>query len=176
VSKQQRSVRPTSSNRGQDAIIASVLRHLSLVDSPAEPGFNRFTRLVCQVADVRMALVTFVEEQANRQYFKAAMGLPAGTETSLDRSFCKIVARTGEMLSVTDARTDARVSDNPVIEEMGVRAYLGAPILGPRGEALGSLCAVDRTPRDWSDAHKRAIADLADCVSDHIALRHMRLA
>ena len=60
---------------------------------------------------------------------------------------------------------------------MGVRAYLGAPILGPQlARRWDALCAVDRTPRDWSDAHKRAIADLADCVSDHIALRHMRLA
>lgn len=161
---------------GNDEVIANVLRRLSLVDSPPEPGFNRFTRLVCLVADVRMAMVSFVEEQANRQFFKAATGLPGGvTQTSLDRSFCKIVARTGEMLAISDAMTDDRVRDNPIIEEMGIRAYLGAPIYGPAGESLGSLCALDRKPRDWTDTQMRAIADLADCVTDHIALRHERL-
>ena len=157
-------------------VIASVLRRLSLVDSPPEPGFNRFTRLACHVAQAPIALVSFVEEAADRQFFKAAMGLPDGVnQTPLNRSFCKIVTRTGEMLAVTDSRTDDRVKDNPIIVEMNVIAYLGAPIMGPSGEALGSLCAVDRVPRDWSENQKRAMNDLAACVSDHIALRHMRL-
>jgi GAF domain-containing protein len=158
-------------------VIASVLRRLSLVDSPPEPGFNRFTRLVCVVADVRMAMVSFVEEKANRQFFKAASGLPEGVnETTLDRSFCKIVTRTGEMLAVSDARSDDRVKDNPVIEELGVVAYLGAPVHGPDGEALGSLCAVDRVPRQWTDKQKRALTDLAASVTEHIALRQAGLA
>ncbi len=159
-----------------DDIIANVLRRLSLVDSPPEPGFNRFTRLVCHVADVRIAMVSFVDESSNRQYFKAAKGLPDGlVQTSLDRSFCKIVARTGEMLAVSDARNDERVSDNPSIEELGVIAYLGAPIFGPSGESLGSLCAVDRVPRDWNEKQTRAMNDLAACVTEHIALRQTHL-
>jgi GAF domain-containing protein len=75
------------------------------------------------------------------------------------------------MLAVSDARTDERVKDNPIIEEMGLIAYLGAPIMGPSGEPLGSLCALDRIPRDWIEKQQRAMADLAACVSDHIALR-----
>lgn len=169
--------RPETFGQTNDDIIAKVLHRLSLVDTPPEPGFNRFTRLVCHVAQVRMALVSFVEENANRQFFKSALGLPKGvTETPLDQSFCKIVTRTGTMLAVTDARNDARVNDNPSIETLGVQAYLGAPITGPSGETLGSLCAVDKVPRDWSDRQKHAMSDLAACVSDHIALRHARLA
>lgn len=155
-----------------DDVIANVLRRLSLVDTPPEPGFNRFTRLACHLAQARIALVSFVQESANRQYFKAAKGLPAGVrETSLDRSFCKLVTRTREMLVVSDARLDERVKDNPIIEEMGLIAYLGAPIFGPSGESLGSLCALGRRPRDWTKNQQRAMTDLAACVGDHIALR-----
>lgn len=155
-----------------DEIIARVLHTLSLVDSPPEPGFNRFTRLACRVTSAPMALVTFVEERANRQFFKASQGLPPTLrQTDLDRSFCKFVTRSGQTLSVPDARTDPRFMDNPVIAETGVIAYLGAPIYGPSGETIGSLCALDRKPRDWSDAQERSVSDLADCVSDHIALR-----
>jgi len=158
-----------------DDVIANVLRRLSLVDTPPEPGFIRFTRLACHVAAARIALVSFVQENADRQYFKAARGLPAGLrETSLDRSFCKFVTRAREMLVVSDARLDERVKDNPVIEEMGLIAYLGAPIFGPSGESLGSLCALDRVPRDWSTNQQRAMTDLAACVSDHITLRQKR--
>lgn len=164
-------------DKNPEDVIANVLHYLSLVDSPPEPEFNRFTRLACRVADVPIALVSFVEESAHRQYFKSAKGLPDGVnQTDLDRSFCKIVTRTGEMLAVSDARADERVKDNPIIDEMGVIAYLGAPIVGPSGESLGSLCALDRVPREWSDNQKRAITDLADCVTDYIALRHARLA
>jgi len=175
--QEQRTANPYEQpGKSADDVIANVLRHLSLVDSPPEPKFNRFTRLACHIADVPIALVSFVEESAYRQYFKSAKGLPSGvTQTDLDRSFCKIVTRTGAMLSVSDARTDERVRDNPVIDEMGVIAYLGAPISGPSGEKLGSLCAIDRVKRQWRDNEKRAIEDLADCVSDYIALRHVRL-
>lgn len=160
----------------RDDIIANVLRRLSLVDSPPEPGFNRFTRLACHLAQAPIALVSFVEEAADRQYFKAATGLPDGlNQTRLDRSFCKIVTRTAQMLDVNDSRTDHRVKGNPAIAEMNVIAYLGAPIIGPSGEALGALCALDRVPRDWSEKQKRAMMDLAACVNDHISLRHLRL-
>ena len=165
-----------TSKKESDQIIANVLRRLSLIDAKPEPGFNRFTRLACHVSQVPMAMVTFVEEVADRQHFKASIGLPDGlTQTPLDRSFCKIVTRTGEMLAITDARSDDRVKDNPVIEEMGLAAYLGAPIMGPDGEHLGSLCAMDRVTRDWTDNEKRAMSDLADCLADHIALRQTRL-
>ena len=175
MQEQQTLDRHEVSDQSPEAVVANVLRRLSLVDSPPEPGFNRFTRLACHLAEAPMALVSFVEEAADRQYFKAAMGLPDGlNQTPLDRSFCKIVTRTGEMLAVSDARTDERVKDNPIIVEMNVIAYLGAPIMGPSGEPLGSLCALDRVPRDWSENQKRAMTDLAACVSDHIALRHLR--
>ena len=168
---------PRKSGKSADDVMANVLRRLLLLDSPREPEFTRFTRLVCHEAEVPIALVSFVEENACRQYFKSAKGLPDGlSQTDLDRSFCRIVTRTGAMLAVSDARTDERVGNNPIIDEMGVISYLGAPISGPSGETLGSLCALDRVPRDWSDNQKRSIMDLADCVTDYIALRHARLA
>jgi len=176
MQKQQTSDHSEVSSQNSDEIIANVLHQLSLVDSPPEPGFTRFTRLACHVAEVPIALVSFVEERADRQFFKAAAGLPNGlNQTSLDRSFCKIVTRSGEMLAVSDARTDQRVLGNPIIAEMGLIAYLGAPIAGPSGETLGSLCVLDRVPRNWSENQKRALTDLAACVSDHIALRHRHL-
>ncbi len=173
---QQTSTPSGTSSQNPDDIIANVLHRLSLVDSPPEPSFTRFTRLACHVSEGPIALVSFVEERADRQYFKAAAGLPDGvTQTPLDRSFCKIVTRSGEMLAVSDTRTDSRVMDNPIISEMGLIAYLGAPIFGPSGEALGSLCVLDRVPRDWTENQKRALTDLAACVSDHIALRDQSL-
>ena len=168
---------PAATDPTADEIVANVLHRLSLVDSPPEPGFNRFTRLASRVADAPIALVSFVEERCNRQFFKAAKGLPGGVrQTDLDRSFCKFVSRSGEMLAVSDAREDARFADNPIIEEMGVIAYLGAPISGPGGARLGSLCAIDREPRTWSDSQKRLMTDLATCLSEHIALREKRAA
>lgn len=161
---------------GSQDVIANVLRHLALTDGVSEPRFQRFTRLGCRLAEAPIALVSFVDESSYRQYFKSARGLPEGvTQTDLDRSFCKLVTRTGEMLSVVDARMDPRVKDNPIIHEMGVIAYLGAPIFGPLGEALGSLCVLDRVPRDWTENQRRALSDLADCVTDYIELRHVRL-
>ena len=113
VVRRQRPVRRASRRNSRKCV--------SRIDSPPEPAFDCYTRLVCRVANVRTAMVSFVDESTNRQFLKSAKELPPGlNHSTLDKSFCKLVARTGEMLVVIDARLDDRVIDNPDIKELGV--------------------------------------------------------
>lgn len=150
-----------------------VLRDTALLDSLPEESFDRFTRLASALLKSEIALVSLVDE--DRQFFKSALGLggaPAEHRgTPLTHSFCKHVVADGRSLVVTDARTDDRVKSNPAVHEFGVVSYLGVPIRTCDGFILGSLCAINTTPRDWSEADEKLLTDLAATLTTEIELR-----
>ena len=163
---------------GQDydsQTIDRVLATLRLVDSPTEESFDKFTRLVARLVNVPVALVSFVEEEKDRQYFKSQIGLTGkwakSRQTPLSHSFCQYVKRVNRPLIIENAPLDARVCGSLAITDLGVRAYLGVPVHCPDGKALGALCAVDTQVRRWDQADVDGMVDLAACVSDQIGLR-----
>ena len=155
--------------------IDSVLVTLNLVDSPMEEAFDKFTRLVARFINVPVALVSFIEENRDRQYFKSQIGLTGkwakSRQTPLTHSFCQHVKRDNRPLIIENAPLDARVCGNLAIPELGVRAYLGVPIHDTKGNALGALCAIDVQPRPWAQTDIDGMVDLAACVTDQIAVR-----
>lgn len=153
----------------------AALRSLELLDSPAEERFDRITRTVARVFDVPIALVSLVD--ADRQWFKSCLGLP-DRQTPRGISFCAHAILGSDVLHVPDARADGRFQDNPlVLGEPHIRFYAGAPVRAPGGEPLGTLCVIDRRPRELSDDDRELLADLARWVEAEIAagdvgLRH----
>ena len=148
---------------------------LRLVDSPQDEDFNKFTRLVTRALHVPVALVSFVQEEQDRQYFKSQIGLTGrwavARQTPMSHSFCQIVKKDDRPLVIENAPKDTRVCDNMAIPDLGVRAYLGVPIHWTDGSAMGALCAIDGQPRQWERPQIDLMVDLAACVTDQIALR-----
>ncbi|TWT50211.1 Phytochrome-like protein cph1 [Rubripirellula amarantea] len=148
---------------------------LRLVDSPPEPEFDKLTLLVRDVIDVPVALISIVEIDKNRQYFKSAQGLPepwaTSRQTPLSHSFCQHVTRCSQLLRVDNAHEDPLVAQNLAVRDLGVVAYLGYPIVDSNGLAIGALCAIDVKPRAWSDQDVSLMARIAECVSDVVCLR-----
>ena len=141
-----------------------------------DPSLDRYARMAQRVLRTPIALVTIVEE--DRQVFPGATGLPPEVdsvrETPLPYSFCKHVVASNAPMVVTDARLDPRVADNPSIAEYGVLGYVGYPLTDADGRVIGSLCALDTVPRDWSAGDLAAIEDLAAACSTEIGLRELR--
>lgn len=149
------------------------LRQTGLLDSLPEESFDRFTRLAAKLVSAEISLVSLVDK--HRQFFKSQHGLTGALatarQTPLTHSFCKYVVQDGEPLLVCDARLDQRLKDNPSVTEMGVIAYLGIPLRTRDGMLLGSLCAIDTHPRNWSPSDQQSLADLAEAVASEIDLR-----
>ncbi|MFI6073866.1 SpoIIE family protein phosphatase [Actinoplanes sp. NPDC051343] len=138
-----------------------------------DPAFDRFTRMVRRTLGVPVALVSLVDD--TRQYFPGAAGLAQPwqrcRETGLSHSFCRHVVLSGRPLIVADARTDALLRDNLAIKDLGVVAYSGMPLTDDDGNVLGSLCAIDTSPRDWTSAELETLADLASACASELRLR-----
>jgi len=149
------------------------LRDTGLLDSPAEPAFDRLTALAAEVLHTPVALISLVDNR--RQFFKSAHGLAepwaSRRETPLSHSFCKQVVASEHLLAVEDAPHDARVQGNLAIPELGVQAYLGVPLATSEGHVLGSFCVIDTHARKWSEKDIELLTDLSASVMAEIELR-----
>ena len=124
-----------------------------LTGSLLDPEFDRLTELASELLGIPTCLISLVTGEA--QNFKGACGLPTSVATTrstpLSHSLCKQTVISSEVLKVENALTDPRVSDNPVIEAIGLRAYLGFPLINSSGLILGAFCLIDYAPRKWTD-------------------------
>lgn len=151
----------------------SALVELGLLDTPAEAVFDRAVELATQVLGVPVGLVSLVDD--HRQFFKAQVGLSepvaSGRETLLSHSFCQHVVSKDRPLIINDARDDPVLKDNLAIPDLGVIAYLGVPLHDEQGHVLGSLCAIDDKPHEWTDQDRRVLENIRTGVESEIALR-----
>lgn len=143
------------------------LRSLGILDTAAEERFDRVTRIAQRLFDVPIALVSLIDE--DRQWFKSRVGLEV-TETPRELAFCAHAIMGDEILHVGDATSDERFQDNPLVKDAPrIRFYAGAPIDSPSGNKLGTLCVIDRKPRQLSPADLETLGDLAAMVEEELA-------
>ncbi|MDQ4099988.1 MAG: PAS domain S-box protein [Chloroflexota bacterium] len=151
----------------------AALRRTALLDPSADTAFDRLTRLATRVMGVPVALVVLVD--ADRQVFKGCVGLPepwaSRREAPLSHSFCKHIVTSTAPLVVEDARIHPLVCDNLAVPELGVVAYAGIPLTTDDGHVLGTFCAIDHEPRNWSEAELTTLADLTTAAVTEVELR-----
>ncbi len=151
----------------------SALQRSALLDTPAEERFDRITRLASAVLGVPVTLVSLVDD--HRQFFKSQHGLPepfaSQRETPLTHSFCQHVVSQAAPFIVTDAREHPLLRDSRAISEMGVVAYAGIPIQSSDGQVLGSFCAIDTQPHEWTESELDTLRQLGELLRTELQLR-----
>jgi diguanylate cyclase (GGDEF)-like protein len=147
----------------------AALRAYSILDTEPEPAFDRITAIASRVLGVPIALVSLVD--AERQWFKAKIGVE-GAGSAREHAFCAHAIMHDEPMVVNDAHRDRRFVENPFVTgPPRVRFYAGAPLQAPDGYNLGTLCALDTRPREFSDREKETLSDLAALVVEQLELR-----
>ncbi|ARF76543.1 GAF domain-containing protein [Kitasatospora albolonga] len=157
---------------------AERLRRLDLGERP-DASFDDFDAFADKVAEVTaspFSMVNFIDE--NRQFF-AGLHTPAGNRggqelgavaaggprgaryMARDHGYCPHVVVRRKALVLEDVCDYPRFAGNPVVDDIGVRSYLGAPLIDRTGIALGTVCAVDTVPRPWGRAGLDTIKSLA---------------
>ncbi|MGV3625661.1 MAG: GAF domain-containing protein [Archangium sp.] len=149
------------------------LKSYEVLDTQTEASFDRITRLATRLFDVPIAVVSLVD--ATRQWFKSVVGLEV-RETSRDVAFCAHTITTDGLMVIDDALLDSRFELNPLVRgDPKIRFYAGAPLSTPKGNKLGTLCLIDRQPRELSPSQREVLADLGMLVMHELELRRERL-
>ncbi|MGW3665140.1 GAF domain-containing protein [Streptomyces sp. NPDC005141] len=152
------------------------LRRLGLGER-AEPAFDAFADRLAEVAAAPYSMVNFIDEE---QQFFAGLHTPdggakgtdlaatadrserdVGRYMARDHGFCPHVVVRRKALVLEDVCDYPRFAGNPVVDDFGVRSYLGAPLIDRTGIALGTICVVDVEPRPWGKAGLETIKSMA---------------
>ncbi len=156
-----------------EAVRLQALHEYRILDSLPERGYDDLTRLASHICGTPVALITLIDR--DRQWLKSRVGLDV-EETSRDVAFCAHAILNPELTVVPDTAADARFADNSfVTADPHIRFYAGAPLVTEEGHALGTLCVIDRIPRELDSAQRGALRALARQVLAQLELRrHVR--
>jgi hypothetical protein len=151
----------------------AALAELNLLDTEAEPVFDRITVKLARVFEMPIALISLVDR--DRQFFKSQTGLPESLakarQTARNISVCGHVVAKNQVIVIEDLARDRRFANNPLLKEHGIRFYAGVPLLAPNGQPIGSLCLMDMKPRQLTEREKRLLQEYANEVMEEIARR-----
>jgi GAF domain-containing protein len=155
----------------REAARLEALKDYRILDTESEQSYDDITFLAAQLCEVPIALISLVD--ADRQWFKSKVGLDV-SETSRDVSFCAHAILGDQTLVVKDAREDERFRDNALVcSEPNIVFYAGVPLSTPSGALIGSLCVIDRRPRELSALQIRSLETLAHQVVLQLELKRV---
>ena len=143
------------------------------VGTAPEQVFDDLARLAASVTSCGISAITFVGE--TRTYWKSVPHLPYGGvdqwQNAVGDDFCYFPIGMNGPFIVEDAENDPRTAGHPAIGPWGVGAWAGFPIVSADGQAIGSMCVIDASPRVWKPDELETLAILARAVSAEVNLR-----
>ncbi|HUP81405.1 MAG TPA: histidine kinase dimerization/phosphoacceptor domain -containing protein, partial [Pirellula sp.] len=147
----------------------NALRRYDILDSPPDGSFDRITALAANLFGVPISIISLVD--TDRIWFKSHHGLEV-EEIDRDLGLCASCIMQNTPWVLTDAKIDVRSLANPLVAgEFGLRFYLGVPLQTHDGYNLGTLCVIDKRPREVTEREISQLTDLASVVMDEIELR-----
>jgi GAF domain-containing protein len=154
-----------------DMRVASVLA-TDLLDTPPEESFDRMTRLAARLLGVPATFISLVDR--DRDFYKSQFGFPeplSSVRQLEGRTFCHLAIASDGPLVIDDTHLDPVHRAVPTVDTLGVRAYLGVPLVMPDGHAIGSFCAIDFEQRRWREQDVEVMRVLAESTLREIRLR-----
>ncbi len=151
----------------------AALAGLHLLETETDVSLERFVKRMKQLFDVPLAWITVLDRQ--RQAFLAQTGLPAnfadGREIPRGDSPCSHAVAANVIVVVEDVARDRRFANNSFLKALEARFYVSLPLHAPNGQPVGTLCLLDRNPRQLTDREKRLLLVIGQEVEEELAKR-----
>jgi len=147
----------------------AALDRYKILDTIPEQVYDDLAQLAADICGTPIALISLVDK--DRQWFKSRVGVDV-SETPRDISFCSHAVAANAILNVPDASLDPRFADNPLVaKDPNIRFYAGVPLITDDNFALGTICVIDRQPRNLTEQQIRQLEALSRLVISQLELR-----
>jgi PAS domain S-box-containing protein len=146
------------------------LQSYRVLDTAPEPAFDDFTLLASHICNTPIALVSLIDE--TREWFKSKVGIEV-PEFPRGMSFsAHAILGLSLPFVVPDAAGDPRFARNPLVTGAPhIRFYAGIPLVSPEGFPLGTMCVIDREPRNLKPEQIDCLEAIARQVIQQLILR-----
>ncbi len=146
------------------------LYSLELLDTPYEKEFDDIVRIASKICNAPISTITLID--SDRQWFKAKVGVQC-TSDPRSITFCGHAIMDDKLMEVNNALQDDRFFDNPLVlgDPPNIRYYAGMPLITQSGYKIGTLCVIDRVPRNLDADQLYSLETLAKQVMRLIELR-----
>lgn len=133
------------------------LESLNLLEASHIPVFEEASQTVSRLLAAPICLLSILDQ--DQQLFKSAVGLSSlGLMNQLaaarmlprSESFCTHVVDSGQVLILNDATQHPAFSNSLLVQQYGVQAYLGVPLMTSEGCCIGALAVMDLMPRQFT--------------------------
>ena len=146
------------------------LRQYDILDTPPEAAFDDLVSLAALICGAPISLISLIDH--NRQWFKSVIGMDGLGETSRNISICSHAMAGRSPFVVNDAREDPRFRNySTVTGAPHIRFYAGVPLVTDGGHAMGTICVMDRVPRELTSQQLAALEVLSRQVMAQLELR-----
>jgi hypothetical protein len=170
------------------------LQRLGLNSPEPEEKFDRIATLASSLANAPIAMVNFIggqqmfrglcfptsEQKGDREGVPFGIGdlppAPDSRDAPIDIGFCPHVVRQKAQLAIEDVLASRHYRNNPVVEALNVRAYLGTPLQDNTGLIIGTVTVADVRPHRWTEKQKSEMQFLAETLKPEFQLRDSVLA
>jgi signal transduction histidine kinase len=149
----------------------TVVQRSELLDTQSEETFDSLSRLAVSLIGAPASFLSIVDGE--RDFYKSQCGFPEplASERQLSgRTFCHYVVAGSRPLVIDDTHAHPTWRRVPVVQSLGVRAYLGVPVLVD-GQPIGSFSVVDSSPRSWKQSEIETLVQLSLAATREIELR-----
>ncbi|MBH8573682.1 PAS domain S-box protein [Nostocaceae cyanobacterium CENA369] len=158
-----------SSVCNHEAARLKALYQYQILDTAPEQAFDDLVSLAAQICDTPIALINLID--ANRHWFKAKVGLNI-QEIQADLALCRFCIQQKQTLIVPDILADERFATEIIVtSEPHARFYVGVPLIVPEGQAIATLCVIDRVPRQISPKQVEALESIGRLVVRQLEIR-----
>ena len=149
------------------------IRKTGLLAEETVENFDRLTRQAAETVRAPAGFVSLLTEDG--QFLRGCVGLPeplnSTRKTPIEHSICAYTLDRTEPLVINDVAADPDLGGHPAVEEYGIEAYLGVPLITSEGRTVGTFCVVEWEPRTWTDEDVATAEDFAASARTEIELR-----
>jgi len=146
------------------------LEKYSILDNLPESYFNNLAHIMARVFRTPIALVSLVDKES--VFFKGNVGMEGTTEVDRGESLCSLAILDEDLTVFRDALEEPCLMNNPLVRgKFGLRFYAGAPITTPEGFNIGTVCVVDKVPRDFDPLEYDLLKRFASIAMHELEMR-----
>ena len=153
----------------------AALQPYQVLGTPGQELFNDFVSVVAKLFDMPIALVSLV--QADDVVFIGNEGLPEALVVAREDSMCSVAILNDDITEFRDIVAEPCDLVNPfVAQQLHLGFYAGQALRTPEGLAVGSICIIDRRPRQLTPQEGSLLKELALVAQELLRLQAAQAA